>query len=146
LATKAHDLEVTIANRCESCFGFVQSKNDKAEFKKNVKFPTRSTKEAMTISNAGLVRISGGPNPKEKRSVPLKDTIRRRPTLKELQEKRYPLPDSDLLDMLDDLLEKGVIQLPDPKRLEDVGRTIDPKYCRYHRMTSHPLEKGVTLK
>ena len=48
--------------------------------------------------------------------------------------------------MLDNLLEKGVIQLPDPKRPEDVGRTVDPKYCRYHRMASHLLEKGVTLK
>jgi len=28
--------------------------------------------------------------------------------------------------MLDDLLEKGVIQLPEMKRLEDVGRTANP--------------------
>ena len=48
--------------------------------------------------------------------------------------------------MLDDLPEKGVIQLPDPKRPEDVGRTADPKYCCYHRMVSHPHEKYLTLK
>jgi len=45
--------------------------------------------------------------------------------------------------MLDDLLEKGVIQLPEPKRPEEVGRIADPKYCRYHRMVSHPLEKYI---
>jgi len=48
--------------------------------------------------------------------------------------------------MLDDLLEKGVIKLPEPKRPEEVGRTADPKYCRHHRIMSHPLEKCVTLK
>ena len=48
--------------------------------------------------------------------------------------------------MFDDLLENGVIQLPEPKRPEDVGRTVDSNYCRYHRMVSHPLEKCVTLK
>ena len=48
--------------------------------------------------------------------------------------------------MLDDLLEKGVIELLEPKCSEEVGRTVDPKYCRYHRIVSHPLEKCVTLK
>ena len=48
--------------------------------------------------------------------------------------------------MLNDFLEKVVIQLLEPKRLEDVGMTIDPKYCSYHRMVSHPLEKCITLK
>ena len=48
--------------------------------------------------------------------------------------------------MLDNLLEKGVIQLPEPKRLEEVGRIADPKYCHTHRMVSHPLEKCITIK
>jgi len=48
--------------------------------------------------------------------------------------------------MLDDLLEKGVIELPPSKRPEELGRTNDPKYCRYHRVVSHPLEKCITLK
>jgi len=48
--------------------------------------------------------------------------------------------------MLDDLLEKGVIQLQEKKRLEEVGRTTDPKYCRYHRVVSHPLEKYIRIK
>ena len=48
--------------------------------------------------------------------------------------------------MLDDLLEKGVIQLLEPKSLEEVGRMSDPLYCRYRRMVSHPLEKCITLK
>jgi len=82
----------------------------------------------------------------EKRSAPFKNTTTRRPTLKELQEKKYPFLDLDLSGMLDDLLEKGIIQLLEPKRLEEVGRTFDPKYYCYHRMVSHPLENCIMIK
>jgi len=78
--------------------------------------------------------------------MPFKDTMRRHPTLKELQEKRYPFLDSGLPGTLDELLEKGAIQLLEPKRLKEVGRTPDPKYYRYHRLVSHPLEKCITIK
>jgi len=61
----------------------------------------------MTITKAKPVRIIGKPNSEGKRSMPFKDMMRKRPTLKELQEKKYPFPDSDLPGMLDDLLEKG---------------------------------------
>jgi len=47
--------------------------------------------------------------------------------------------------MLDDLLENVVIQLPESKRPED-GRPANPKYCRYHKMVSHPIEKYIKLK
>ena len=94
----------------------------------------------MTVSKAKRVRSAGKPNSEKKRSVPFKDTVRRLPTLKEFQEKKYPIPDSDLPGMQDDLLEKGLIQLPNPKRLKEVGRTADLKYCCYQRMVSHPLE------
>jgi len=84
--------------------------------------------------------------PEEERSTPFKYIIRRRPTLKELQEKIYPFPDSDLPGMLDDLLEKGVTQLLEPKRLEEVRKTGDLKYCCYHRIVSYSLEKYITIK
>jgi len=51
----------------------------------------------MTISKAEPIQITGRPNAEEKRSLPLKDAIRRHHTLKELQEKKYPFLDSDLL-------------------------------------------------
>jgi len=51
-----------------------------------------------------------------------------RPTLKELEEKKYPFPDSDLLGILHDLLNKGIIQLLEPKRPEEVEKTSDPLY------------------
>jgi len=48
--------------------------------------------------------------------------------------------------MLDDLLEKGIIELPPSKRPEQSGRTNDLKYCRYHQVLSYPREKCITLK
>ena len=68
-------MEVTIANRHDSSFSIVESKNDRAEFKKNARFSTSSIKEEMTISKVGRVQISGGPNPTEKRSTHFKDMI-----------------------------------------------------------------------
>ena len=66
LATKAHDMEVTIANRRDSSFSVAEAKNDSAKFKKNVKFSTSSIEEATAISKVEPVQISRGPNPTEK--------------------------------------------------------------------------------
>jgi len=68
------------------------------------------------------------------------------PYFERTSEKKFPFPDLDLSGMVDDLLEKGVIQLLEQKRPEEVGKITDLKYCRYHRMPSHPLEKCVTIK
>jgi len=47
--------------------------------------------------------------------------------LKEFQEKKYPFLNSDFLGILDDLLEKGIIQLSEPKRPEEEERITNPK-------------------
>jgi len=54
LATKTHDINITIANHCGSSFGSVESKKDKVQFKKNVEFSKNSTKEAMSIFKVKL--------------------------------------------------------------------------------------------
>jgi len=160
-------MEVTIASHNSNYLSFAELKRGRTEVKKNVKFSKNSTKEMMTITKNELVRITGKPNFEEKKSMPFKDMIGSGPILTKLQgEKKHALqrydrkgpyfegipreeisvPDSNLPGMLDDLLEKGVIQLPEPKRPKEVGRTANPKYCRYHRMISHPLEKCITIK
>jgi len=84
LAIKAHDMEVTIANRRGTSFGFDKSKKDKAEFKRNIKYCMNFTKEAISVFQTEPVRITGKPRQEEKRSASFKDVIRRHPTLKEL--------------------------------------------------------------
>ncbi|KAA0039582.1 retrotransposon gag protein [Cucumis melo var. makuwa] len=71
---------------------------------------------------------------------------RRRLTLKERQEKVYPFPDSDIVDMLEQLLEKQLIQLPKCKRPKQAGKVDDPNYFKYHQVISHPVEKCFVLK
>ena len=54
-------MEVTVANRHGSSFGIAKSEKDRAKVKKNVNFSKNSTKEAMTISKAEPVWITGKP-------------------------------------------------------------------------------------
>ena len=137
---------VMIASRHGNSFYSTESRKDKVEFEKNVNFSKSTTKEAMFTSTSQPIHITGKPKFGGKNSLSFKVATKKRTTLKELQEKKYPFPDSDLSSMLDDLLEKGVIELPKPKGPEEAGRTADPKYCGYHRIVSHPLEKFVTLR
>ena len=48
--------------------------------------------------------------------------------------------------MLEQLLEKQLIQLPECKRLEQVGKVDDPNYYKYHRVIGHLVEKCFGLK
>lgn len=48
--------------------------------------------------------------------------------------------------MLEDMLDKKVIELPDCKRPYEMNRVNDLKYCRYHRIVSHPVGKCFVLK
>ncbi|KAL6279350.1 hypothetical protein ACE6H2_016231 [Prunus campanulata] len=48
--------------------------------------------------------------------------------------------------MLEDLLEKKAIELPECKRLEEMNHINHLKYCMYHRVISHPVEKCFMLK
>ena len=83
LATKAHDMEVIIANCRETSFGFAELK-DKVEFKRNVEFSKSYTKEAMSVFKVEPGQITGKWRREEKKSTPFKDVTSRRPTLKEL--------------------------------------------------------------
>ena len=51
-----------------------------------------------------------------------------------------------VLEMIDKLLEKGLIELPESKCTEKIGKTSDPKFYRYHLIIGHPIEKCRTFK
>ena len=48
--------------------------------------------------------------------------------------------------MLEQLIEKQLIQLLECKRPEQARKVDDPNYCKYHRVISHPVEKCFVLK
>ncbi|KAM1932935.1 hypothetical protein ACFX15_017309 [Malus domestica] len=66
-------------------------------------------------------------------------------TLRELEQKTYHFPDSDMAAMLEDMLEKKVIELPECKRPEEMNCVNDPRYCKYHRIVSHSVGKFFVL-
>ena len=146
LATKVHDMEMAIANCRGKASPTFEAREDKDDFKKNSKSSNSTSKESMSVTTSDPIRISRKSKVEEKQRPSMKDAGKKRPTLKELQEKRYPFPDSDLSGMLDDLLKKGIIELPPSKCPEEAGNVNDPKYCQYHRVIIHPLEKCITLK
>ncbi|TYK28705.1 ty3-gypsy retrotransposon protein [Cucumis melo var. makuwa] len=125
LATRAHDMELSIANRGNNDLLDPEVRKEKKEVKSTQKVLKGATKEAMVVSTTPLKLVS-----KEKKMEKRQDEgEKRHPTLKERQEKIYPFPNSDLPDTLDQLLEKHLIQLPeslDKKielELDDVTQT-----------------------
>ena len=61
--------------------------------------------------------------------------------LRDSKKNEYSYSEYEAPKILDKLLEKGLVQLPESRRPEEIGRTNDPKYCKYHRIISHPIEK-----
>ncbi|KAK4588085.1 hypothetical protein RGQ29_019181 [Quercus rubra] len=51
-----------------------------------------------------------------------------------------------MLEMLEQLLKLKLIELPECKRSEEMGKVDDPNYCKYHRIISHPIQKCFVLK
>ena len=93
------------------------------------------------------VKISSKNKAKEiKRCEPLHTQDRYKNTLRELEQKAYPFSDSDVAAMLDDLLDKKVIELPEFKHPKEMNYVNDPRYCKYHRIVSHPVSKCFVLK
>ncbi|KAL2472530.1 Uncharacterized protein Adt_40666 [Abeliophyllum distichum] len=128
LATRAHDLEIQIARHGSYLPSNVR---DKKNPKKKIK-------------RDGL---NPGSNPKPE-FRPNKVQVQRKGllTLKELEEKEYPFSDSEVSGILDQLFEQKVIELPPPKRPEEAGQVVHPKYCRFHQIISHLVERCFVLK
>ncbi|XP_012838511.1 PREDICTED: uncharacterized protein LOC105959033 [Erythranthe guttata] len=143
LATRAHDMELSIANH-KSALPLDGQKGERKDFKRNEKFSKTSTKESMAIKAVGLKIPSK--NEDDKTGEHRISNDRRRPTLKEMQEKEYPFPESDVSHIFDELLARKLIDLPEPKRPEEVGMMDDPKYCKYHRVVGHPIGKCFVVK
>ncbi|KAM2532779.1 hypothetical protein PS1_001343 [Malus domestica] len=130
------------------------------DFKRDKVFTSRAdnhgkkpAKEAFTTNTTPIkassapIKISFNNKANEiKRSEPSHTQDRYKNTLRELEQKVYPFPDSDMDAMLDDLLEKKVIELPECKRPKEMNRINDPKYCKYHRIMGHHVGKCFILK
>ncbi|KAJ8620127.1 hypothetical protein MRB53_028656 [Persea americana] len=61
-------------------------------------------------------------------------------------EEVYPFPNEDIEDLLGELLEKHLLELPEPKKLDEVDKVDHPKFCKYHWMTNHKTVDCFVLK
>ena len=67
--------------------------------------------------------------------------VKNQSTLKELQAKEYLFPDSEVPAILDELLTKKVIVIPESKRPEESNKVDDPMYCKFHSIMGHHTTK-----
>ncbi|KAL0420245.1 UNVERIFIED_CONTAM: hypothetical protein Slati_3047400 [Sesamum latifolium] len=130
LATRTHDMELSMtASGVEGPpVQEPRRTKERQEVKKGGEpFPS---KESMTVNVAPFKLKSTVKNKVfPKNNVPY-EKPQRKLTLKEMQVKQYPLLDSDVSEIFDDLLEANLIDLPEMKRPEEAKRKDDPKYCK----------------
>ncbi|KAL0303244.1 UNVERIFIED_CONTAM: hypothetical protein Sradi_6192500 [Sesamum radiatum] len=130
----------------KTAFPINDQRKDKKDLKSSKKFIKPNIKESMAIKTAP-VKISSNDrkkleNPKDQ----LMKNDRRQVILKELQEKEYPFLNSDVPYIFDQLLERKLIKLPESKHLGKAEKVNDPKYYKYHRVVSYPIEKCFVVK
>ncbi|KAL0400081.1 UNVERIFIED_CONTAM: hypothetical protein Sradi_2351400 [Sesamum radiatum] len=145
LATRAHGMELSIANH-KTVFPIDDQRKHKKDLKRSKKFTKPNIKESMAIKTT-LVKISS--NDRKKLEKPVDQHMTNdihQPTSKELQEKEYPFPEFDIPYIFYELLERKLIELLESKRLDEARRVNNPKYSKYHRVVSHPIERCFIVK
>ena len=132
LATQAHDMELSLSSHGEKGLPIDKQHKEKKDTRRGDKYSKSMVKESMVIA-VEPVKISNKENKRmEKRACPMQKQEKCRLTLKEMEEKMYPFLDADVQGMLEDLLEKNVIKLPECKHPEETRHTNDRKYYVYH--------------
>ncbi|KAJ9678771.1 hypothetical protein PVL29_020845 [Vitis rotundifolia] len=97
-------MKLSIANHGSKKDLIVDRQKERHDGKKSDMTSKKPIQESMTI-NTTPVKISARDKKKEvKEDGPIQENERRRFTLKELEEKKYPFPDSDVPNLLEDLL------------------------------------------
>lgn len=127
MVTRAHDIELSIGNKGTKDFLVFEVTKEKKEAN-NVKKMVKSVVKKFMVINTTLMKFF------KRKAVRAKKKDdggeRRRLTLKERQEKVYPFSDSNIANILQQLVEKQLIQL-----LNRPGK-VDSNYCMYHRCSN----------
>ena len=107
LATRAHDMELSISNHGNMNSLALEERKDIKEVKKN-----NTSKDSVAV-NTTFAKISrGGAKAKANRLSGWQKKDVRHSTLNKREQKVYPLPDEGMPNMLDQLLQIKLIKLP----------------------------------
>ncbi|KAH0748540.1 hypothetical protein KY290_027772 [Solanum tuberosum] len=137
-------MELSIASHGNASL-FANLSKEKNEFRKGMTSKTQ-TKESMAVKATSVKVTTKSKLKEEEAPSQYPKEKRRRPTLKELEAKVYPFPDSDVPMILDELLAKKVIDFPESKRPKEINKVGDPRYCKFHHVLGHPMSKYFILK
>ena len=142
METRAHDIELSIASNGRHGPP-VQEKQD---CHKGGKLPFKAENKQSLIVTTTPFKVPFKPKMKEEKSMHAQDKGKRKLKLQEMQNTQYPFSNSNVSGMFDHLIALELIELPKMKQPEEANQTNDPKYCKYHRLISHPIEQCFVLK
>ena len=137
LATRAHDIELSIASHGSTNPLILESKKEVRKNDRNAKVSLKDLMTANTIEDKVPRR---GANANKKRLEGWQKNEVHHLNFKECEKKVYSFLNEDVPSILQQLLQLKLIELPECKRLEDMGKVDDPNYCKYHRIIGHPLQ------
>ena len=144
LATSAHGIELSIASHGSTNPPILEE--SKKEVRKNDRNAKVSLKDPMAVNAAEVKVPRRRANANEKRLEGWQKNEVHRLTFKEHEQKVYPFLDEDVPNILEQLLQLKLIELPECRRPEDIGKVDDSNYCKYHRIIGHPIQKYFVFK
>ena len=116
-------------------------KESKKEVRKNDRNAKVNLKDPITINITEVKVPRRWANANEKRLEGWQKNKVRRLTFKEREQKVYLFPHEDVPNILEQLLQLNLIELPECKRPEDMGKVDDFNYCKYDRIIGHLIQK-----
>ena len=112
LATRTHDMELSIANHGTKKDLIVDRQRERYNGEASNKTSIKPIQESMAINTTPIKISTRDKKKKVKKDEPTLENERCRFTLKELKEKMYHFLDFDVPSMLEDMLQKKIIDLP----------------------------------
>jgi len=118
----------------------------KKEVRKNDRKAKANLKDPMVVNTAKVKVPRRGANANKKQLEGWQKNEVCRLTFKEREQRVYLFPDEDVPNILERLVQLKLIELPERKQPEDIGKVDDPNYCKYHCIIGHPIRKCFVFK
>ena len=136
-------MELSISSHGNTNPPILESKN---EVRKNDRNAKVNLKGPMAANTAKVKIPRRGANANEKRLEAWQKNEVRCLTFKECEQEVYTFLDEDVPNILQQLLQLKLIELPECKWPKDMGKVNDPNYYKYHHIIGHSIQKCFVFK
>ena len=144
LATRVHDMELNITNYGSTNPPILEE--TKKEVRKNDRNAKVNLKDPMAINTTEVKVPRRGAKANEKMLEGWQKNEVRRLTFKEHKQKVNLFHNDDVPNILEQLLQLKLIELPECKRPEDIRKVDDLNYYKYHHIICHLIQKCFVFK